>query len=286
MVRAAAGNLPATQLFTPAGTISPRSRSTCLVRADHAPHEARTQVSPRKYLAEEIEDRRGRHVSSSSMEASSGEGQVVGSEPSDLRTRMGRMGSVTVHACVAALCATAVLGMEAACTNRNPDYCDSDRDCTLKDSPYCDAEGAIASPHTCIACPVTGCPTDAAINDASVDAPADATVPALGLGKVCESASCPVSAGACLQVLGAGTKFCTLTCGTTATAGAPPTGGDEICVQAMPPPGAGTPECAIFGPDGSGMVIWYCAIRCGNDGSTVYGGCPLGLVCSFEHYCN
>lgn len=183
----------------------------------------------------------------------------------------------------------AALALVVGCGTVKNTYCNSDSDCTDKSAPFCDSDGTITEAHTCIACPVTGCPADAAVDSSSGDAAADAAVdapgPALGLGKVCEAATCPSSASNCIQVLGAGTKFCTLTCGTTPTT-TPPGNGDMVCMQATPAPGAGTPSCSIYGPDGSGQNIWYCAIKCGTEGGTSYGGCPAGLVCSPEHYCN
>jgi hypothetical protein len=57
----------------------------------------------------------------------------------------------------------AVVVVLAACTKENPDYCDSDSDCTDAAKPFCDVKGEYAesqhTSHTCTPTPV-GCPIE------------------------------------------------------------------------------------------------------------------------------
>jgi hypothetical protein len=177
----------------------------------------------------------------------------------------------------------------SACTKKNPNYCETNEDCTDPELPYCDSFGAVGPAHSCLRCPPEGCPLDGGVDgsidatDAAIDAPIDAPPqPAVGLGKVCDVNPCPTTgATECLGVNQAGTpKFCTLSCGTTPIGSpTPPSGGDAICQQSMPAPPSGHAACVFSGPPNDPMT-WYCGIRCGVQATEDYGECPAGLTCT------
>ena len=121
---------------------------------------------------------------------------------------------------------------------------------------------------------------DASPDDASPDAYAGV----FGLGQVCTSpAQCTTgNTTTCAALSEEATHgFCTLGCGTSSGTDTPPTGGDAICAAEFngETPAEGTPKCTIF-TGSAPNVMWFCAVACGTDGSTDYGGCPGGLTCT------
>ena len=135
-----------------------------------------------------------------------------------------------------------------------------------------------------LACVLLACSSSKS-NPGNVDAqnatPDGPNPAAMGLGKVCDgNHPCPASAPMCVTVMtGALHGFCTLGCGTSTSGTTPPQDGQSVCSSAQPPPGSGTPGCALVGIKVGGTYPWNCAVLCGPIMNTSYGSCPAGLVC-------
>jgi hypothetical protein len=134
-----------------------------------------------------------------------------------------------------------------------------------------------------------GSTVDAAPIDMGGSADAAGNPPAQGLGAVCNnSMPCPTTPAGleCLAVTANATQgFCALPCGTTAPgAMQPPTGGQAICSGSTPPPGSGTPVCAVTSEDEGTppMTPWFCAVACGTLQGMDLGTCPGGLTCTMN----
>ncbi len=89
------------------------------------------------------------------------------------------------------------------------------------------------------------------------------------LGQACTE-SC-ANAASCINVAGGtGASFCSPTCGTGSSQGAPEHG-DLACVQGYV--GVGKPSCSLYSGTGSN-VTWSCGLRCGDKDV-----CPDGMIC-------
>jgi hypothetical protein len=133
-----------------------------------------------------------------------------------------------------------------------------------------------------LACVLLACSSSSNHNQTDASSMPDApNPPAMGLGKVCDgNTPCPATAPTCATLMmGAPHGFCTLGCGTSTSATTPPMDGQSICANAQPPPGSGTPGCALVGIKVGGNYPWNCAVLCGPIQNTSYGSCPAGLVC-------
>ena len=108
-----------------------------------------------------------------------------------------------------------------------------------------------------------------------------ANTAAQGLGKVCDQMhACPMGLSCVALSMTATHGFCTLPCGTSTSNTMPPANGNTTCTNAQPPPGQGTPACALVGAKTGNSYPWDCAIECGTLNNMNLGGCPGGLVCT------